>query len=153
MGPHPDFADVAWPRTFDLGAFQLTPLTAQEVEEDYAAVVKAGPLLVEIWEGWPEGLTLDENRVDLAWHDREFTLKRSFSWILRDAAGLYLGCFYVFPAAGARGTAEAVLWVGDVADRTAIAQAAYEALQLWLTKALPRDVDLTWSTSPALQAM
>lgn len=68
---------------------------------------------------WPDGLTLAENRIDLAWHEREFTTCRSFSWILRDCAGAYLGCANVFPAPGDRLRGDVYLWLAESPERLA----------------------------------
>ncbi len=150
MLPHPDFADVDWPRTFPLSDFTLTPLTMNEVHEDFDAVMKAAHLVSEVFGDWPVGLTIEENQIDLAWHDREFTERRSFAWIIRNAEGLYLGCFYIYPAMGSRGSAEATLWIGDVPERKQIAEDARAALLTWLDKNLPKGIALNWVTSPAL---
>lgn len=151
MEPHPDFADVDWPRSFALGGYRLTPLSADQVDEDLAAVQATAPLLGEIFGDWPAGLTRAENLIDLAWHDREFTTRRSFSWILRDTAGAYLGCFYLFPQIGARGRAKAALWLCDLPERRATAQEVKALLSAWLAAHLPAGIDLTWETSPKME--
>ena len=150
MQPHPDFAEADFPRSFALGRFHLTPLSPEFVEEDFAAVTAAAPLLNGFFGDWPAGLTLEDNLVDLAWHEREFTANRSFSWIIRDPAGTYLGCFYLFPEIGARGRAKAALWFGDIPDRAASARALKPLLLDWLRDSVPTGIDITWSTSPAV---
>ena len=103
MKPHPDFAGIDLPRECDLGGFRLTPLSPDHVEEDYAAVMSSADVLRGLFDDWPDGLTLEDDLIDLAWHEREFTTRRSFAWIIRDGEGSYLGCAYVFPAPGERG--------------------------------------------------
>ena len=47
---------------------------------------------------WPEEpVTTDFNFVDLVWHECEFREGDSFSYVLRDADGGYLGCAYLYP--------------------------------------------------------
>jgi len=99
---------------------------------------------------WPDGLTLEENAIDLAWHEREFTVKRSFSWILRDAGRVYLGCFYIYPDIGARGSASVVLWIRKRADRDALAKTLKADLEAWVTNALPPDIALSWTCKPSV---
>lgn len=152
MAPHPDFAALDLPRDFALGAYRLTPLTHAQVEEDYAAVMATAPLFGDFFGEWPEGLTLEENLIDLAWHDREFTTRRSFSWILRDGAGTYLGCFYIAPQIGARGRATAALWLCNIPDRHAVCQSLKADLSAWMASHLPSDLALSWTTSPDLGA-
>ena len=150
MAPHPDFADADFPRDFGLGTYRLTPLGPDQVDEDFAAVMATAPLFGDFFGDWPEGLTLEENLIDLAWHEREFTTKRSFSWIIRDAAGGYLGCFYISPKPGLRGDANADLWLCDIPDRVAVARAIRLSLDVWMAEHMPSNVAIDWTTSPQL---
>lgn len=150
MAPHPDFTALDWPREFVLRNYRLTPLTHAQVDEDYEAVMATAPLLGDFFGDWPNGLTREENMIDLAWHDREFTTKRSFSWIIRDAANAYIGCFYVSPEPGARGQAHADMWLCDLPARCAVAAELKDALSSWLDDHLPNEIALTWATSPSL---
>jgi hypothetical protein len=91
MDPHPDFARVELPREAVLPEFRLSRLDAAVLDEDYAAVMETESDLRGFWGDWPSGLTREEDALDLAWHDREFSLKRSFSWVVRDHDSRYLG--------------------------------------------------------------
>ncbi|MEM1149119.1 MAG: hypothetical protein AAGI03_00970 [Pseudomonadota bacterium] len=148
MQPHPDFADVTLPRSVQLASCEMTPLSPAFTQEDYDVVMEAADLLSDGPGDWPDGLTLEENAIDLAWHEREFTAKRSFSWILRDGTGGYLGCFYIYPALGARGSAQAVLWVRRRADREALARTIRADLETWASNALPAGISLDWTCKP-----
>lgn len=151
MDPHPDFADVDWPRELDVGAHRLTPLSPPFVDEDFNAVQVTAPLFDGIFGDWPAGLTREDNLIDLAWHEREFTARRSFSWIVREQDGTYIGCFYLFPRLGSRGQADATLWLCDIADRLAVAVALKTALDTWLNDNLPPQIAVTWTTRPKLE--
>ena len=151
MDPHPDFAGVEWPRQFALGDLLLTPLSPEFVDEDFDAVMASADVVDGIFGTWPSGLTRESNLIDLAWHDREFTAKRSFSWIVRNARGTYIGCFYLYPLIGGRGAAKAALWLCDVPSRLAVAQDLKAALDAWLTENLPPDISVTWTTRPILE--
>ncbi|MEH6648072.1 hypothetical protein, partial [Sulfitobacter sp.] len=86
----------------------------------FEAVIRSESVLKGLFgDAWPEGLTLEENLTDLHWHHREFTSKRSFAWIIRDASGTYLGCAYLYPSIGKRGAGDAVYWMTDTPDRLA----------------------------------
>lgn len=148
MKPHPDFAGTALPRNHVLGDLHLTPLSPEFVDEDFDVVMQSAPLLKDLFGTWPDGLTRASNLIDLAWHEREFTAQRSFSWILRDADARYLGCFYIFPAIGNRGLAEAVMWLRDLPDREDTARRFKDALKAWLSHVLPVDLHLDWRTHP-----
>ena len=42
---------------------------------------------------WPDGLTLEVNLIDLAWHQREFTIGHSFAYtVMNDDESRCLGC-------------------------------------------------------------
>ncbi|MEM1232845.1 MAG: hypothetical protein AAGH70_01835 [Pseudomonadota bacterium] len=113
-------------------------------------MMESAELLSEGPGDWPDGLTLADNAIDLAWHEREFTVKRSFSWILRDEDGGYLGCFYIYPAIGARGSAKVVLWIRKRADREALAHTLKAELEAWTSTTLPDGIVLDWTCKPAV---
>jgi hypothetical protein len=145
MQPHPDLAGRMPPRSADLGLFRLTPLDPAAADEDFAVVTRSAPVLRGFFGGdWPDGLTLAENRIDLAWHEREFTTCRSLSWILRDAAGTYLGCAYVFPRLGERLRGDIYLWLADHPERRARLAAFQPLLAEWLTPWLPPGGQYDW---------
>jgi len=151
MEPHPDFADIELPRDFALGAYRLTPLSPDFVDEDLEAVLVTAPLLYGMMGGsWPKGLTREANAIDLAWHEREFTAKRSFSWIVRDGAGTYQGCFYLNPKLGERGSAKAVCWLCDIADRGAVAITLKQELTVWMDRMIPKGTKLSWVFNPEI---
>ncbi|MFN4128839.1 MAG: hypothetical protein ACK4GC_03350 [Paracoccaceae bacterium] len=138
MQPHPDFAGRAPPRSADLGLFRLAPLEPEAVDEDFTAVTQSVHVLRGLFgNDWPQGLTKAENQVDLAWHERDFTLHRSFSWIVRDLEGTYLGCAYVFPEPGERGRGQIYLWLADSPERLARLAAFKPILAEWLAPWLP----------------
>ncbi|MEM7519398.1 MAG: hypothetical protein AAF307_00035 [Pseudomonadota bacterium] len=150
MDPHPDYTGVVLPRETPMGDLQLTRLSPEFVDEDFDAVMCAAPLMKGIFGDWPAGLTREDNLVDLAWHEREFTARRSFAWIVRDKEETYLGCFYIYPEIGARGTGKAVLWLIDMPERDAVAASLKMALIDWLAGLLPETLKLTWVTRPEL---
>lgn len=144
MQPHPDFAGVDLPRECNLGAFRLSPLSPDKVEEDYAAVMSSADVLRGLFGDWPDGLTLEDDLVDLAWHEREFTTRRSFAWIIRDGEGNYLGCAYLFPAPGQRGRADVATWIRDMPERLATQDRFNALFRKWLEEVLPPGISLSW---------
>ena len=47
---------------------------------------------------WPTGpVTEDYNYVDVIWHECEFRDGSSFTYVVRDTYGHYLGCCYLYP--------------------------------------------------------
>ena len=92
----------------------------------------------------------ETNLIDMAWHDREFDARRAFSWIIRDAEGTYLGCFYLFPELGTRGRAKATFWLCDLPDRVGFAATLKQDLSSWLADKISPAIILTWVTRPTL---
>lgn len=134
MRGHPDFVDHACPERMRLGAFDLAKLGVAHLDEDYAAVTQSEAELVGLFDAdaaWPVGLTLEENRIDLAWHQREFEARRSFAWVVSDADDArYLGCLYLFPRMGGRGAADLWHWfrTGETVDGRAFVAAVDDQL-------------------------
>ena len=150
MLPHPDFAGIDFPRSLVLGQVRFTPLSPEYVDEDFDAVMASAPLLARVFGSWPEGLTREDNLIDLAWHEREFTSRRSFSWILRAGAGTYIGCFYIYPGIGHRGRAQVVLWLCDIDQRDQIAARLKTDILEWLAGTVPEGIVIDWLSSPAV---
>lgn len=133
---HPAFEGRAIPADARVGPYRLTLLGVDVVEEDYAAVMESADALEGFFgDAWPRGLTLHENWIDLAWHQREFEQRRSFAWVVRDpgagaAPGRYLGCAYVFPGWTERAAMAVFWWLRRGEEGHAPALSA--ALAAWL---------------------
>ena len=129
---HPAFAAFDAPERPRLGDYQFEVLAPDAVHEDYDAVIESVDRLRGFMGGtWPEGLTLDDNWIDLAWHEREFQALRSFAWIVRDLSGGYLGCAYVFPLF-MENAAQVWLWIRSGAGPETHEQALAPLLMDWL---------------------
>lgn len=113
MDPHPNFANITMPPDFDLPSFRMTMLGPSCTAEDFDAVKESTDRLVGLFGNeWPKGLVIKENEIDLSWHEREFTLGRSFAWVVRDPeSGIYLGCAYIFPSFDLAQAAKLVTWI------------------------------------------
>ena len=135
---HPDYLEPPVPEHAVVGELRLEVLGPEIVEEDYAVVLESADRLAGLFgDAWPRGLTLEENRIDLAWHLREFEAARSFAWVVRDEAGRYLGCCYLFPALGERGYAHAWIWFREAGLAPEAEQAASASLLEWLHRISP----------------
>ena len=93
--------DFTPPARADGQGFHLRMLTIHDVVKDFDAVIAAAPRLggaMEPGGSWPDGLTLEENLIDLAWHQREFTIGHSFAYtVMNDDETRCLGCCYINP--------------------------------------------------------
>ena len=104
---------------------------------------------------WPEEpVTVEFDYVDLVWHECEFRERFSFSYVLRDADGGYLGCAYLYPMgrrtelteALARHDVDVSWWVTGEAYEAGYYEKAHEGLRRWVTGDFPF-TDPYWSNS------
>ncbi len=108
--------DFVVPDQLETERLRLRPLTIHHIIKDYDAVMSSRDhlwsLFGHIW-GWPPAdLTLEQDLIDLAWHQKEFQLRSAFAYaaLALDESQL-LGCVYVDPPSKADFDAEVHLWV------------------------------------------
>lgn len=107
--------DFQVPALVETARFRMRSITIHDAFKDYDAVMSSRDHLWRrfgaTW-GWPgEDLTLEQNIIDLAWHQKEFQLRSSFDYALmsKDEARL-LGCVYVDPPHRAGADADVWYW-------------------------------------------
>jgi hypothetical protein len=136
-------------------------LCIDDVEKDFEAVMaSAGRIrgLLDPDSTWPDGLTQKEDLIDLAWHQREFTLRHSFAYtVMSTDETRCLGCIYIFPSNTPEHDAIAFYWVRE-GHETAMRDAELGVqLKQWLSVSWPfRAVafpgrDIPWDEWKALQ--
>jgi hypothetical protein len=96
-------------------------LTVNDVVKDYDAVMSSVDHVSTIWPGgrWPVGLTLEQNLIDLGWHQKEFQTRRSFAYtVVSVDESRVLGCVYIEPTSKRGYDAEVCLWArsSELAD-------------------------------------
>eukprot|EP00756_Hemistasia_phaeocysticola_P060284 Hpha_TRINITY_DN3900_c0_g1::TRINITY_DN3900_c0_g1_i1::g.18079::m.18079 len=116
---HPSFVP---PREASLGGgrFALSPLRPEVAEADLAAVRSCPSRLRHIFardDSWPhDGITLEENKVDLSRHAAEFEQGLAFAYTVFDAEGKEcIGSVYVNPATKSGHDAECIYWLREEA--------------------------------------
>jgi len=147
------------PETVEGQGFRLRVLRLTDAEKDYAAVMDAADRLRAAappgeLDGWPEGLTLHDNRIDLGWHEKEFECGHSFAWtVVAPDDGVVLGCAYLYPSHRAGYDAMAFWWVRALAaemDRPVGATFRAMLAQLPLPRIAFPGRDIDWSEWQAL---
>ena len=102
------------PERYETEMFLLTPLNVNDLIQDYEAVMVSVGHLKGLMDPstWPEGLTIEDNLVDLGWHQREFSLVHSFEYAVREREEkTYLGCCYIYPSNDSKFHTQVHFWV------------------------------------------
>jgi len=134
--------------------FRLRMLTVGDVVKDYDAVMSSAGHLQSVWPGssWPTGLTLEQNLIDLGWHQKEFQRRRSFAYTVVELdESRVIGCVYINPSRKAGYDAVVYLWTRppnqtDVIDEDTLRT----AVRSWLkdewpfTSAVFPGTDISW---------
>jgi hypothetical protein len=121
----PDF-DV--PPGLETDRFLLRPLTIHDVVKDYDAMISRGPKTKD--------LTLEQNLMDLGWHQVEFQRRSSFTYTVMSLDGeRCLGCVYVYPSKTEGVDADIHMWVRGDKHGTGLDEYLYETVRRWLAEA------------------
>jgi len=132
--------DFAVPEGLASQEFRLRMLTVNDVIKDYDAVMSSAEHLQSVWpdSGWPEGLTIEQNLIDLGWHQKEFQNRSSFAYTMVTLSeSRVIGCVYIYPTSAQGYDSEVYLWVraselhGDLDSRL------FDTVQKWLAKDWP----------------
>jgi hypothetical protein len=111
-----------------------------DVVKDYDAVMSSREHLWErfgeAW-GWPPaGLTLEQDLIDLGWHQKEFQRRSSVDYAVMSLDDCRLpGCVYVDPPEKAGYDAEVWLWVRASELGTGLEAELYDTVRRWLRSA------------------
>ena len=120
--------------------FRLRMLSVDDVEKDFEAVTSSAERVSKVWpdSGWPAGLTLRQNLIDLGWHEKEFQNRTSFAYtMVSPDESQVLGCVYFYPTEKAEYDAEVFLWVRGGEAATDLDEELFEAVQRWLATDWP----------------
>jgi len=127
------------PETLETDRFRLRMLTVNDVVKDYDAVMSSKQHLNDIWgPGWPEGLTLEQNLIDLGWHQKEFQRRRSFAYtVVAPDESRVLGCVYIYATRKAGYDAEVYLWARQSELASGMETELAEVVKAWLASDWP----------------
>ena len=148
-------ADFTVPEGLETQEFRLRMLTVHDVVKDYDAVMTSVEHLKTIWPGgtWPEGLTLEQNLIDLGWHQKEFQTRRSFAYtVVTPSGSMILGCVYIDPTHKRGYDAVVYLWARQSELAGGLETRLYEAVRSWISKDWPFKTvafpgrDIAWDT-------
>ena len=153
-------AEFTIPEKLETKEFRLRMLTVNDVVKDYDAVMTSVEHLKTVWSGggWPEGLTFEQDLIDLGWHQKEFQRRRSFAYtVVTPSESLVTGCVYINPTRKRGYDAVVYLWARQSELASGLETRLYAAVREWIAKEWPfkkvafpgRDVDWkTWEAIP-----
>jgi hypothetical protein len=134
--------DFEIPAVVETERFRMRSITIHDAFKDYDAVMSSRKHLWdrfgEIW-GWPEeSLTLEQNIIDLGWHQKEFQLRSSFDYAVMslDETRL-LGCVYIDPARKTGTQADIWFWVRQSEIENGLESILKLFLLSWLAESWP----------------
>jgi RimJ/RimL family protein N-acetyltransferase len=126
---------------------RASALTRDHLHDDVRGINASLELIRRTRGGsWPtEPVTEDFNYVDLVWHEREFREGESFTYVVYDTAGQYLGCCYLYPMGKRTPLTGELLghdvdvswWVTPDAYRRGYYTKLYSALRHWIATEFP----------------
>ena len=139
--------DFTPPRELHFGRLRAIAITREDLDDDVRGINASLELIRRTrGGGWPtEPVTTEGNYMDLVLHEREFREHDSFSYVVRELDGGYLGCCYLYPE-GRRVPLDDELITCDVDVSWWVTPDAYaggyyaelfQALQEWVTTAFP----------------
>ena len=140
QSPHPFLEpEFKVPETMETDRFRLRMLTVNDVVKDFEAVMTSKQHLHEIWgPGWPEGLTLEQNLIDLGWHQKEFQRRRSFAYtVVALDESRVLGCVYIDPTRKKGYDAEVYLWARQSELASGLETELIKTVKAWLAAEWP----------------
>jgi hypothetical protein len=139
----PNFIPASFvpPQRLDHAAFLLRPLCIHDVVKDYDAVMTSIDHLQGVFgpgQSWPRpDLTLEQDLIDLGWHQKEFQCRRSFAYtVMALDESRCLGCAYIEPTTRENFDAEAYCWI-RASDAARLDALLFETFRAWLDSAWP----------------
>jgi len=134
--------DFEIPQKLETDKFRLRMLKVTDVVKDYDAVMTSVDHLQGIFgprSKWPtEDLTLEQDLIDLGWHQKEFQTRSSFAYTVMDLnESQCVGCMYIFQPRKENFEAEIYMWVRKSAYDEGLDPLLYEAVKKWIAEKWP----------------
>lgn len=142
------------PKSFDVPErletedFLIRKLQASDVYLDYIAVMSSIDIIKKVRGGsWPtKDLTVEDDLIDLSWHQREFEFKSSFAFtVMNKDESKCLGCVYFYPPRSEMSSAKSdenaevsiSMWVIQEAYDKGLYPKLFHTIKHWVEKDWP----------------
>jgi len=135
--------DFQVPESLVTNRMKLRMLSVSDVVKDYDAVMSSCDHLMKTIpfgpdHKWPIGLSLEQNLIDLGWHQKEFQRRSSFAYtVLTLDENQCLGCVYIDPSNKKDFDAEICLWVRQSELETGLDGHLFSTVKDWISKDWP----------------
>ena len=133
--------DYVVPVVLETERMRLRPLTINDAVKDFAAVMESEERLRTIFRpggDWPSGLTLEQNIIELGWHQTEFQLRTSFAYtVINPDESEVLGCMYIYPTNKPGYDAEVTMWVRQSRVGEGLDEHLFETVERWIFDCWP----------------
>lgn len=133
--------DFVVPEILETERMRLRPLTINDAAKDYEAVMESEERLRTVYEpggDWPLGLTLEQDTIELGWHQTEFQLRTSFTYtvVALDESEV-LGCMYIYPTRKPGFDAEITMWIRQSRVEEGLDEHLFETVEGWIANHWP----------------
>jgi len=116
-------------------------LTVNDVVKDYEAVMTSIAHLQEMYpfSSWPShDLTLEQDLIDLGWHQKEFQRRTSFAYtVVSLDESEVLGCLYINPTTKEDYEASITMWVRASVLEKGLDPILFETVHQWIAEQWP----------------
>jgi hypothetical protein len=135
-------AEFVVPTLLETPQFRLRPLTINDLVKDYDAVMSSIDHLQGIFNEepvWPTSeLTLEQDLIDLGWHQKEFQIRSSFTFTVMSLdENQCLGCVYMYPSEVDGYDAAIFMWVRASEYAKGLHPVLEETVKTWVSDAWP----------------
>lgn len=136
--------DFKVPEVLETDRFRLRMLTINDVKKDYDAIMtsigylqKINPLGPNI--KWPyKELTIEQDLIDIGWHQKEFQIKSSFTYTVMNLdENKCLGCVYIWPTENTKYDAKVMMWVRQSELPNKLDEILFSRVKKWIKEKWP----------------
>jgi len=132
--------DFEIPQELETNRLRIRMLKTSDVVQDYDAVMssinhlqKTSPFGPN--HNWPEGLTIEQNLIDLGWHQKKFQRRSSFAYtVINPDESRCLGCIYINPSINSSYETMIILWVRQSEIESGLDQHLFESVKEWISE-------------------
>lgn len=129
------------PEVLETGRMRLRPLFMNDAAKDFEAVMASEERLRTVFRpdgNWPSGLTLEQNIIELGWHETEFQLRTSFAYTVVNLDETeVMGCVYIYPSGKPGYDAEITMWVRQSRVEEGLDEHLFETVERWIADCWP----------------